>query len=97
MDDDDTDSASAAASRPAVPVMAEATTVLLLPVVHEGDSDEALAHAPRRTKTDVDLGIVEVDTEPKAQGWHVAQPYRPRDLYDMGTEPSDSDEDDPTS
>lgn len=35
--------------------------------------------------------------EPKAQGWHVAQPYRPRDLYDMGTEPSDSDEDDPTS
>lgn len=35
--------------------------------------------------------------EPKAQGWHVAQPYRPRDLYDMGTESSDSDEDDPTS
>ncbi|KAF0898813.1 hypothetical protein E2562_011887 [Oryza meyeriana var. granulata] len=60
-----------AASRPDVPVVrlmygevAEATTVLLLPVVRETDGAEALAFAPRRTKTDVDLGLVEVD-----KGW----------------------------
>ncbi|KAL5224722.1 hypothetical protein ABZP36_011361 [Zizania latifolia] len=65
-DEDDT-----AASRPDVPVVrlmygevAEATTVLLLPVVRETDGAEALALAPRRIKKDVDLGLVEVD-----KGW----------------------------
>ena len=58
----------AAAARPAVNVVrlqygevAEATTVLLLPVVRETDGVAAMEAAPRRTKTDVDLGIVEVD------------------------------------
>ncbi|BAF26626.1 rubisco accumulation factor 1, chloroplastic [Oryza sativa Japonica Group] len=70
-DEDGAANAAAAASRPAVPVVrlmygevAEATTVLLLPVVREGDGGEALAHAPRRTRTDADLGMVEVD-----KGW----------------------------
>ncbi|RCV42708.1 hypothetical protein SEVIR_9G237400v4 [Setaria viridis] len=56
------------ASRPAVNVVrlqygevAEASTVLLLPVVRETDGVAAMESAPRRTKTDVDLGIVEVD------------------------------------
>ncbi|KAL5229677.1 hypothetical protein ABZP36_028453 [Zizania latifolia] len=56
------------ATRPDVPVVrlmygevADASTVLLLPVVRETDGAEALALAPRRTKTDVDLGLVEVD------------------------------------
>lgn len=43
MDDDDVD--NAAASRSTVPVVAEATTVLLLSVVREGDG------GPRRTWT----------------------------------------------
>ena len=58
----------AAAARPAVNVVrlqygevAEATTVLLLPVVRDTDGVAAMEAAPRRTKTDVDLGIVEVD------------------------------------
>ncbi|KAL6643172.1 hypothetical protein ACP70R_021353 [Stipagrostis hirtigluma subsp. patula] len=58
------------ASRPAVNVVrlhygevAEASTVLLLPVVREADGVAAMDAAPRRTKTDVDLGIVEVDKE----------------------------------
>jgi len=57
-----------AAVRPAVNVVrlqygevAEATTVLLLPVVRETDGVAAMESAPRRTKTDVDLGIVQVD------------------------------------
>lgn len=36
--------------------VAEATTVLLLPIVRE-----AMESVPRRTKTNLDLGIVEVD------------------------------------
>ncbi|RLN19782.1 rubisco accumulation factor 1, chloroplastic-like [Panicum miliaceum] len=63
-EDDDDD----AVARPAVNVVrlqygevAEATTVLLLPVVRETDGVAAMESAPRRTKTDVDLGIVEVD------------------------------------
>ncbi|CAL4916973.1 unnamed protein product [Urochloa decumbens] len=59
---------AAAAARPPVNVVrlqygevAEATTVLLLPVVRETDGVAAMESAPRRTKTDVDLGIVEVD------------------------------------
>ncbi|CAN6299238.1 unnamed protein product [Urochloa humidicola] len=58
----------AAATRPGVNVVrlqygevAEATTVLLLPVVRETDGVAAMESAPRRTKRDVDLGIVEVD------------------------------------
>uniref|UniRef100_A0A0A9DIH1 Rubisco accumulation factor 1 C-terminal domain-containing protein n=1 Tax=Arundo donax TaxID=35708 RepID=A0A0A9DIH1_ARUDO len=58
-------------SRPPVTVVrlqygevAEATTVLLLPVVRETDGVAAVDAAPRRSKTDVDLGIVEVD-----KGW----------------------------
>lgn len=57
-----------AASRPGVTVVrlqygevAEATTVFMLPVVRETDGVAAMESAPRRTKTDVDLGIVEVD------------------------------------
>lgn len=59
------------ASRPGVPVVrlqygeiAEASTVLLLPVVREKDGVAAVDAAPRRSSTDVDLGIVEVD-----KGW----------------------------
>ncbi|XP_062205564.1 rubisco accumulation factor 1, chloroplastic-like [Phragmites australis] len=58
-------------ARPAVPVVrlqygevAEASTVLLLPVLRETDGVAAMDAAPRRSKTDVDLGIVEVD-----KGW----------------------------
>ncbi|XP_062200422.1 rubisco accumulation factor 1, chloroplastic-like [Phragmites australis] len=58
-------------ARPAVTVVrlqygevAEASTVLLLPVVRETDGVAAVDAAPRRSKTDVDLGIVEVD-----KGW----------------------------
>ncbi|XP_066346477.1 rubisco accumulation factor 1, chloroplastic-like isoform X2 [Miscanthus floridulus] len=57
-----------AASRPGVTVVrlqygevAEATTVFMLPVLRETDGVAAMESAPRRTKTDVDLGIVEVD------------------------------------
>jgi hypothetical protein len=32
-------------------------TVLLLPVWREGDGGVALAHTPRQTKKDVDLGL----------------------------------------
>ncbi|KAJ1295405.1 hypothetical protein BS78_01G221200 [Paspalum vaginatum] len=56
------------AARPGVTVVrlqygevAEASTVLLLPVVRETDGVAAMESAPRRTKTDVDLGLVEVD------------------------------------
>ncbi|CAL4942119.1 unnamed protein product [Urochloa decumbens] len=59
---------AATAARPPVNVVrlqygevAEATTVLLLPVVRETDGVAAMESAPRRTKSDVDLGIVEVD------------------------------------
>ncbi|CAN6283409.1 unnamed protein product [Urochloa humidicola] len=59
---------ASAAARPGVNVVrlqygevAEATTVLLLPVVREADGIAAMESAPRRTKSDVDLGIVEVD------------------------------------
>ncbi|XP_066324445.1 rubisco accumulation factor 1, chloroplastic-like [Miscanthus floridulus] len=41
--------------------VAEATTVFMLPVLRETDGVAAMESAPRRTKTDVDLGIVEVD------------------------------------
>ncbi|KAF8722971.1 hypothetical protein HU200_022114 [Digitaria exilis] len=41
--------------------VAEASTVLLLPVVRETDGVAAMESAPRRTRSDVDLGIVEVD------------------------------------
>uniref|UniRef100_A0ACD5URL2 Uncharacterized protein n=1 Tax=Avena sativa TaxID=4498 RepID=A0ACD5URL2_AVESA len=58
-------------ARPAVPVVrlmygeiSEASIVLLLPVVKETDGVEAVDLAPRRSKTDADLGIVEVD-----KGW----------------------------
>lgn len=58
-------------ARPAVPVVrlmygeiSEASIVLLLPVVRETDGVEAVDLAPRRKKTDADLGIVEVD-----KGW----------------------------
>ncbi|KAL6842346.1 hypothetical protein ACP4OV_027773 [Aristida adscensionis] len=58
-------------SRPDVTVVrlqygevAEASTVLLLPVVRETDGVAAVDAAPRRSRTDVDLGIVEVD-----KGW----------------------------
>ncbi|CAN6323850.1 unnamed protein product [Urochloa humidicola] len=64
--EDDAD--AAAAARPPVNVVrlqygevAEATTVLLLPVVRETDGVAAMESAPRRTRTDVDLGVVEVD------------------------------------
>jgi len=57
-----------AASRPSVTVVrlqygevAEATTVFMLPVLRETDGVAAMESTPRRTKTDVDLGIVEVD------------------------------------
>ncbi|RLN17457.1 hypothetical protein C2845_PM02G16020 [Panicum miliaceum] len=39
----------------------EATTVLLLPIVRETDGVATMESVPRRTKTDLDLGIVEVD------------------------------------
>uniref|UniRef100_A0A0D9XK58 Rubisco accumulation factor 1 C-terminal domain-containing protein n=1 Tax=Leersia perrieri TaxID=77586 RepID=A0A0D9XK58_9ORYZ len=67
----DDEEASPELARPDVPVVrlmygevAEATTVLLLPVVRETEGVEAMTAAPRRTKTDVDLGLVEVD-----KGW----------------------------
>ncbi|PWZ36664.1 hypothetical protein Zm00014a_043227 [Zea mays] len=41
--------------------VAEATTVILLPVVRETDGVAAMESAPRRAKTDVGLGVVEVD------------------------------------
>jgi hypothetical protein len=44
--------------------VAEASTVLLLPVVRETDGVAAVEAAPRRTVTDVDLGLVDVD-----KGW----------------------------
>ncbi|CAD6258783.1 unnamed protein product [Miscanthus lutarioriparius] len=57
-----------AASRPGVTVVrlqygevAKATTVFMLPVLREMDGVAAMESAPWRTKTDVDLGIVEVD------------------------------------
>ncbi|WVZ59137.1 hypothetical protein U9M48_009330 [Paspalum notatum var. saurae] len=56
------------AARPGVTVVrlqygevADASTVLLLPVVRETDGVAAMESAPRRTKTDADLGLVEVD------------------------------------
>ncbi|VAH16011.1 hypothetical protein VPH35_007938 [Triticum aestivum] len=58
-------------ARPAVPVVrlmygeiSEASIVLLLPVVKETDGVKAVDLAPRRSQTDADLGIVEVD-----KGW----------------------------
>ncbi|GJM84682.1 hypothetical protein PR202_ga00375 [Eleusine coracana subsp. coracana] len=59
------------ASHPGVPVVrlqygevADASTVLLLPVVREADGVAAVDAAPRRSATDVDLGLVQVD-----KGW----------------------------
>ncbi|XP_066372701.1 rubisco accumulation factor 1, chloroplastic-like [Miscanthus floridulus] len=59
-----------ATSRPGVTVvrlqyggvaLAEATTIFMLPVLRETDGVAAMESAPKRTKTGVDLGIVEVD------------------------------------
>ncbi|NP_001140763.1 rubisco accumulation factor 1, chloroplastic [Zea mays] len=68
VDEEGEEDDAAASLRPGVTVVrlrygevAEATTVILLPVVRETDGVAAMESAPRRAKTDVGLGVVEVD------------------------------------